>query len=202
MLKFKVLFISAVFGLVALSTQAFSQNSCNWNNGPAWRSSNIPAQYALTADQVTKIEKTRVKYNEKILPLQNELRTLRIEFRGYDSRYDAEIGKIRAHRKQIRNLEDKIYDLRLNARGEINKLLTKEQKLYFNNGGYGMMNSGHMGSQMMGPGNMGSQMMGSGRAGNQMMGSGRMGNQMMGSGNMGSRMMNMNAGCSGSPAVK
>ena len=192
MLKFKVLFISAVFGLAALSTQAFSQGSCYWDNGqvnagPALQNNNVPAQYALTADQITKIEKTRVKYNEKILPLQNKLRALRIEFRGYDSRYDAEIGKIKSHRTQIRNLEDKIYDLRLNARGEINKLLTKEQKLYFYNSGHGMMNYGQMGSQMMG----------SGRMEGQMMGSGRMGNQMMGSGNMGSQMMNMNTGCSG-----
>lgn len=67
---------------------------------------------------------------------------MRIEYRGYSSRYDAGTGKIKSYRKQIRNLEDKIDDLRLDARGEINKILTKEQRLYFNNGNYGWWDAG------------------------------------------------------------
>jgi len=177
MLKLKMLVAFAVIGLVALSTQAFSQGYCYWDNwqtsaGASWWNNNILAQYALSAEQITEINKTRAKYNEKILPLQNELRSLQIEFRGYDTRYDADINKIKSYRKQIRDLEDKISDLRLDTRGEINKLLTKEQKLYFNDGGYGWWDMGrnwwHSG-----------------------------GNGMMGSGHMGSQMRNMNTGCSG-----
>jgi len=161
-----------VIGIMALSAKAFSQGYCYWDNwqtsaGASWWNNYIPAQYALSADQITEINKTRAKYNEKILPLQNKLRSLRIEFRGYDTRHDADISKIKSSRKQIRDLEDKISDLRLDTRAKINNLLTKEQKLYFNDGGSGMM------------------------------GSGRLGSRMMGSGYMGSRMRNMNMGCSG-----
>lgn len=159
--------ISAIVVLFA-SSQVFSQGYCNWDNwnagtGVAWWNNNVPAQYALTAEQITTINANRTKYNQKILPLQNELRAVRIEYRGYSNRYDADINKIKSYRKQIRNLEDKIDDLRLDARGKINKVLTKEQRLYFNNGNYGwwdaeenwwhsggrgMMRSGRMGRMM------------------------------------------------------
>ena len=173
MLKLKMLFTFAVLGLFALASQSFSQGNCYWDNwqtnaGSSRWNNNVPAQYVLTAEQITQIGKIRTKYNEKILPLQNELRALRIEFRGYDSRYDAETGKIKSYRKQIRDIEDKIYDLRLDARGKISKVLTKEQRLYFNDGKYGwwdseqgwwhsgghdMMNSGRMGRMMGRSGN-------------------------------------------------
>ena len=159
--------IGAVLVIFA-SSQAFSQGYCNWDNwnsgrDAAWWNNNVPAQYALSAEQITTINTIRTKYNKKILPLQNELRAVRIEYRGYDSRYDADVSKIKSYRKQIRNLEDKIGDLRLDARGEINKVLTKDQRPYFNSGNYGwwdgernwwhsggrgMMRSGRMGRMM------------------------------------------------------
>lgn len=163
------LFIVAAVVVVAFAVSpAFSQNCCywdNWNAGvdAAWWNNNVPAQYALNAEQITTINNIRTKYNEKILPLQNELRALRIEYRGYSSRYDADTSKLKSYRKQIRNLEDKIDDLRLDARAKINKVLTKEQRLYFNKGNYGwwdgernwwhgsnrgMMRSGRMGRMM------------------------------------------------------
>ena len=65
-------------------------------------------------------------------------------------RSDAEIGKIKSYRKNINNLSDKIEDLRLEARSEINKVLTKEQRAYFgDNYGRWDMNDGMMMGNMM-----------------------------------------------------
>ncbi|RLD12721.1 hypothetical protein DRI50_08645 [candidate division KSB1 bacterium] len=158
----------AAFVVVAFAVSpAFSQDCCYWDNwnantDAAWWNNNVPVQYALTAEQITTINATRTKFNQKILPLQNELRAVRIEYNGYASRYDADISKIKSYRKQVRNLEDKIDDLRLNARAEINKVLTKEQRLYFNNGNYGWwdadQNWWHRGRGMKRSGRMGRMM--------------------------------------------
>ena len=145
--KLKMVLALTIISVLSLSSLVFSQDYCYYDNwtrhaGAQWWNSNVPTQYALTAEQITKINDIRSKNYEKILALQNELRALRIEYRGYASRSAADISKIKSYRKKIRNLEDKISDLQLDARGKINKVLTKEQRLYFNDGGYGWWDSG------------------------------------------------------------
>ncbi len=106
---------------------------------------NVPEKYWLTAQQIDNVRQIRSDYGDKIVPLQQRLYSLRIEARGYASDPDADLGKIRDYREEIRGLEGKIDDLRLDARGEINKVLTKEQRVYFSDnfdwwdGGRGMM---------------------------------------------------------------
>jgi Spy/CpxP family protein refolding chaperone len=138
----KLLIAVAVIGMLTFATQGFSQGHCYWDNwdrgaGAGWWNNNVPTQYALSAEQITKINDIRTQYLEDILPLQNQVRSLRIESRGYSSRYDAEVDKIREYRNKMRDLEGKIENYRLDMREDINKVLTKEQRLYFNDGGYG-----------------------------------------------------------------
>ncbi len=97
---------------------------------PQWNS-NIPEKYWLSAEQRSKLKEIRSNYYEEIFPMQRELRALRMEARGYTSRPDAEVGKIKSYRKQINDLEEKIEDLRLQAVADINKTLTKEQRQYY-----------------------------------------------------------------------
>jgi Spy/CpxP family protein refolding chaperone len=68
--------------------------------------------------------------------LHNQLSLLQIELRDYVSGYNVDVNKIKEYRNQIRDLKDQISDSRLNDRIEINKVLTKEQLDYFNQGGY------------------------------------------------------------------
>lgn len=138
----KLLVAVAVIGMLAFATQGFSQGYCYWDNwkmgaGSGWWNNNVPTQYALSAEQITKINDIRAKYSKKILPLQNELRSLRIESRGYSSRYNADVDKIKDFRNNERKLEARIDDYRLDMRKDIGKLLTEEQRVYFNEGGYG-----------------------------------------------------------------
>lgn len=96
-----------------------------------WSNSNVPQQYQLSAEQMTRVRDIRSQYDDKIIPLQRELRALRLEANGYATRSGADMGKIKSYRKDIRDLEDDIADLRLDARADISKVLTKEQRVYF-----------------------------------------------------------------------
>ena len=107
---------------------------------------NVPEKYWLTAQQIDNVRQIRSNYDDKILPLQQKLYSLTIEARGYASDPNADLGKIKSYREEISGLQGKIDDLRLDARGEINKVLTKEQRVYFSDNfdwwdtGRGMMN--------------------------------------------------------------
>jgi len=132
---------------IIMATKTFSQNYCNYDNwtgnaGAQWWNSNIPTEVALSAEQIANISDIRTKTSGKLLPRQRELQSLRIEYHGYNANPNAEIQKIKSYRSKIRDLEEKISYLQLDARGKINKILTKEQRLYFNNGGYGWWDSG------------------------------------------------------------
>lgn len=136
----------------SVNAQGWNNRNCmggmNWNGGWQWNN-DVPQKYQLSADQITRIRDLRSQYDDEIIPLQRELHSLRMEARGYASRSDAEIGKIKSYRKDINNLGDKIEDLRLEARTEVNKVLTKEQRVYFgDNFGWWDMDGGMMG--MMG----------------------------------------------------
>ncbi len=159
----KLAVIVSLLGIIMLfSSFTSSVNAQGWNNrncmgGMSWDDSwqlnaNVPQKYQLSADQMTSIRDLRSQYDDQIIPLQRELRSLRMEARGYASRSDAEIGKINSYRKDINNLNDKIEDLRLNAKAEINKVFTKEQRAYFgDNFGWWDMDGGmmsNMGSDM------------------------------------------------------
>ncbi len=118
----------------------------NGGTGMMGWNQNVPEKYWLTAQQIDNVRQIRSDYGDKIVPLQQRLYSLRIQARGYASDPDADLGKIKDYREEIRGLEGKIDDLRLDARGEINKVLTKEQRVYFSDnfdwwdGGRDMMN--------------------------------------------------------------
>ncbi len=151
------LIVSLIGTIIFFSSLTSSVNAQGWNNrncmgggmnwGDGWQwNSNVPQKYQLSADQMTTVRDIRSQYDDQIFPLQRELRSLRIEARGYESRSDVEIGKIKSYRKDINNLSGRLDDLRLEAKGEINKILSKEQRAYFgNNFGWWDMDRGMMG---------------------------------------------------------
>jgi len=153
-----------VLSLVLIFSLAYSQGNGMHGNGkwlnsdnPELWNANIPQQYRLSSDQISKIISIRKKYDDKIQPLRQQLWDLKVEARKYSAQPDADIKKIKDYRKKIRNLQAKIEDLRLDARAEINKVLTKDQRAYFGNYAFGF---GHMG--MHGNMEMGGMMNGAG----------------------------------------
>jgi Spy/CpxP family protein refolding chaperone len=130
------LLATVVFALFA--NPANAQGRSRWMRGMSryagwWANTNVPQQYQLSPEQMTRLRDIRAQYDDKITPLRTQLHALSIEARGYASRPDANIEEIKSYRKDINDLEDEIEDLRLEARAEINKVLTKEQRAYFGN---------------------------------------------------------------------
>jgi Spy/CpxP family protein refolding chaperone len=138
--KLKWMFLLA--GLIALSaSQVSAQPHCcnsNWsaNADAQWWNYNTPAEYALSAEQITEINKLRKNSNEKILPLENELRSLRIEYRAANSNPELDVKKLKSLRSNIRDKEEKIEDINLETKVQVKKLFNKEQLAYFNNNQY------------------------------------------------------------------
>lgn len=143
------LILSAVSILLSFSSSAKAQGMGRLMSGSDtwWSNSNVPAKYQLSLEQISRIREIRSQYDDEIIILQRELRSLKMEARGYASRSDAEVGRIKSYRKDINGLNDKIEDLRLETRAEINKVLTKEQRTYYgDNFGWWDMDGGMMGN--------------------------------------------------------
>lgn len=138
MLSHKILTTGILtIGLVIFAGSGYAQMSdwCpmhrgHWND---WSGRNVPEKYRLSEDQQAKTNQIHAKFDEKLLPLRKELSAKRLELMAYISRDDASPEKIKAYRKEIRDLQDKIDDLRLDAKAEINQVFTKEQQAYFGN---------------------------------------------------------------------
>lgn len=119
-------------------------------NGMMGNWQNMPKQYRLTPEQRQAIWNIRNEYQPKVLSLNRELNATQLELRGYEARPEADPRKIRDYRNTILELEKKIGDYRLQAREKMNKILTQEQKTYWNgnvgwyDGGWCPMMSGNM----------------------------------------------------------
>jgi Spy/CpxP family protein refolding chaperone len=78
-----------------------------------------------------------------------EMRSLRIESRGYATRPDAEVDKIKQYRRELQKLQNDADDLRLEASDKINKRLSSEQRGYFNSNGLNSWWDWDMDGEMM-----------------------------------------------------
>lgn len=135
----KLIFAVVLISLIGFSSQTFAQDYYpydNWseNVDMQWWNNNVPREYALSSNQIAKVNDIRAKSSKKILPLQNKLYSLRSKLRGYN-RYD--IQALRSYRNKISRLGNKISDINLATRVQVQKVLGKNQLTYFNNGGYG-----------------------------------------------------------------
>lgn len=135
----KLVFAVVLMSLIGFSSQTFAQNYShldNWSRdaGMDWWNYDVPPEYSMTTKQIAKINNIRAKSSKKILPLQNKLYTLRGNLRGHNG-YD--VQELRSYRNKISRLENKISEINMATRVQIQKVLGKNQLTYFNNGGYG-----------------------------------------------------------------
>ena len=138
--NFKLSFLLA--GLIIFSaSQAMAQPHCcnsNWsaNADAQWWNYNTPAEYALSAEQITEINELRKNSYEKKLQIENELRSLRMEYQAAYSNPVLDVKKVKSLRSVIRDKEEKIDDINLETKIQVKKLLTEKQLTYFNNNNY------------------------------------------------------------------
>ncbi|MEE4198690.1 MAG: hypothetical protein V2I54_13710 [Bacteroidales bacterium] len=138
--KFKLTFL--LTGLIIfLASQAMAQHHCcnsNWSAkaDAQWWNYNTPVEYALTTKQITKINQLRKISYEKKLPIENELRSLRMEYQAANSNPDLDVQKLKSLRSSIRDKEEEIDNINLETKVQVRKLLTEKQLTYFNNNNY------------------------------------------------------------------
>lgn len=101
------------------------------NSQSDWNNSSVPQKYWLTEDQISKINNIRTEYDDKIQPQIEELYNLRDEAYEYGNNDNVEYKKMREYRNQINQLEEQIYDMRLEARDKIRGTLVKGQRPYY-----------------------------------------------------------------------
>mgnify|MGYP003638015076 CR=1 FL=1 len=138
--KIKWTFLLGILVLFSASQVMAQPHCCNskWsaNADAQWWNYNTPAEYALTAEQITEINDLRKNSYEKKLPIENELRSLRMEYRAANSNPELDAKKVKSLRSTIRDKEEKIEDINLETQVQVKKLLTEKQLTYFNNNNY------------------------------------------------------------------
>ncbi len=105
-----------------------------WNRG-------VPPVYALTANQVSRLNAIRAAHRAKINPVQRKLKNLRMAFHGMDVKTRANLKKLGMNKAKIRLLEDEIVEISRNTEEHIKRLLNPQQAEYLNRNGYGWWNA-------------------------------------------------------------
>ncbi|MCB0747955.1 MAG: hypothetical protein KDC90_10885 [Ignavibacteriae bacterium] len=130
--------IVMIFAVLLVSITLFAQNQPNKNNStnriydPSWWNSNVPEKYSLNDDQVSQVNKIKAEYDELIQPEIEKLNSVRGDFSDYQQQDDISSKRIREYQNQIREIEDNIYSLKLEARNKIGKMLNKDQRVFYN----------------------------------------------------------------------
>lgn len=127
-LSFILIIWSSTIVLMAQNSGESDSEKKLFYDASDWCNQNVPVNYWLTSKQISGILYLKSKYDEIILPeitkLDAMLNTLNKNPGEFDKQ--AESSKI-----EIQRLEDKIFELRLEARIEIRKILGTSQTKYF-----------------------------------------------------------------------
>jgi len=101
--------------------------------GINWWNTSLPLQYKFTANQIVELNEYREDFDLKIFPLLKELRSLQMKFKSYINSNNSELAKIKHYYNQVKDIQKKIIDIRLDAREEMGSVFTENQQKYFNN---------------------------------------------------------------------
>lgn len=131
--KSKFLFVLAiVLFVINGSLKAKAQNggddnlTSNWSYAPSdWCNKNVPTTYYLTSKQISSILYLRSKYNEIILPEIAKLEQLQ---KAVDNKSTGSLNNVS---NEIQKLEEKLFELKLEARIQIRSHLSPKQITYF-----------------------------------------------------------------------
>jgi len=103
----------------------------------------------FTTEQLSKIQKLKLEFEKETLPLRQKIQTLNLEMRTLTSE-GADQGKLEAKIEEIGKIRIEIQKKALAHHQEIRKLLTDEQKVYFDQRCLGRSNGcGGCGAGMM-----------------------------------------------------
>ncbi len=124
-LAFAIFLLSGAFIARGQSAEE-NKPAKDWSyNSSDWCNTNVPIKYRLTTKQMSSILYLQSKYDEIIRPEIEKLRTLRRDIKNLN----AESADNKS--MDIQRLEEKLFELRLEARIEIRSILSPKQITYF-----------------------------------------------------------------------
>lgn len=171
---------AVVIAVLIVSLTLLAQDSPKKNNSmnntydASYWNSNVPEKYWLSDDQISQLNKIRVEYDDLIQPQIEKYYSVRDDFSAYRQQDEISNKQIREYQTELRDIEDNIYSLKMEAASKLRNVLSKGQRPYYNNYvyndwcddwgwnyggymGYGMRDNGYMDCGW-GWGNMGSGM--------------------------------------------
>lgn len=158
--NFRNILAFATAGIFLVSFTAFAHGGqgnqgCGFNsmNGNYMSGSYSFDNSRLSKEQLNKIDQIQDKYNKETIPLIQNLNLLNTKAYNYSLDNNTDIEKIKETRKDIRETQGKIDDIRFDELAEINKVLPEDQQQSYDNYLYQCWgNNGYMNNSMMGNG--------------------------------------------------
>ncbi len=137
-------FAGIAIGIVVLlvSLTLFAQEHPNKNNSmnhkydSSYWNNNVPEQYRLSDDQISRIDKIKAQYDELILPEIEKYDSVRDEYFNYRQQDEISRQRIREYQTELKNIEDNVFSLKKEAANKIKNVFGKTQLPYYNNSVY------------------------------------------------------------------
>lgn len=131
--------IAVVIVVLIASLVLFAQehpkknNSTNNMYDSSYWNSNVPEKYWLSDEQISQANKIKTEYDDLIQPEIEKLNSVRDDFSAYQQQDEISRGRIKEYQSELRDIEDNIYSLKMEAAGKIRMILSKVQRPYYNN---------------------------------------------------------------------
>lgn len=97
-------------------------------HGPGHMGDNAAATRGLSADQVQQLDRIRADLDQRTRPLERQLEAKRMELEAVLASPDSDLDRARQLRSEIRELESQLDDAWFQARAQVTKILTPEQR--------------------------------------------------------------------------
>jgi Spy/CpxP family protein refolding chaperone len=124
--KWIAVLVLGVLAVIGISSLAFAQRI--WRSCNSWTNRDMPLEYRLNQEQAQEMEKIRAEFHEKVLPLEQQLATKRVEMDAVWVRSDGNPTQTQELRREIRDLESKLEDIHFEASDAAAKHLSPEQR--------------------------------------------------------------------------
>ncbi len=131
--------IVVVIAVFAVTLVLFAQehpkknNSQNYTYDSSYWNTNVPEKYWLSDDQVNQVNKIKTEYDRRIQPEIEKLNSVRGEFSAYRQQDEISSKRIKEYQTRLRDIEDNIYSLKMEAASKIRNVFGKGQRPYYNN---------------------------------------------------------------------
>jgi hypothetical protein len=108
-------------------------NSGNHTYDSSYWNTNVPEKYWLNDDQISQADKIRAEYDVLIQPEIEKYNSVRDDYSAYRQQNEISRERIKEYQTELRNIEDNIYSLKMEAANKIRNVFSKVQRPYYNN---------------------------------------------------------------------